>query len=222
MTKQTPEPTRAWPPTHRCIAIGASGREGLDDIKELLAALPDPLPAIALVVLHRPADRFSYLREVLARATHLKVEIAEEGEALELGVVYIGEPDHHLKLVAGHTADLVADPDNKHRNRTIDMLFYSLAAHAGKAAIGVVLSGSLDDGSRGLAAIHKARGVTMVLTPERGPSAGMPQNAIDYDGPINVIGSPTFIAGEIAKLLAKDPYPRLGTEALSCVEALTA
>jgi hypothetical protein len=61
----------------------------------------------------------------------------------------------------------------------------------------------------------------MVLTPERGPPKGMPQNAIDYDGPINVIGSPTFIAGEIAKLLAKDPRPRLGTEALSCVEALT-
>ena len=220
MTKQAPKPTPTWPPTHRCIAIGASGMEGLSDIKELLAALPDPLPAIVLVVLHRPVDLLSYLREVLARATHLRVEIAEEGKTMELGVVYIGEPDNHLRLVAGHTADLVADPGNKHRNRTVDMLFHSLADHAGEAAIGVVLSGSLDDGSRGLAAIHEAHGVTMVLTPEGGRSSGMPQNAIDYDGPINVIGSPTFIAGEIAKLLGKEPYPP-GPEARSCVEALT-
>jgi len=193
--------------TPHFLAVGASGSEGLNDIKELLAALPVPLPAVALIVLHRPMDRISHLRDVLARATDLTVEIAEDGEELEPGVVYIGEPAHHLRLVAGAKADLVSDPGKTHRNRTIDMLFHSLAAHAGTKAIGVVLSGSLDDGSRGLAAIHRAHGVTMVLTPERGPLAGMPENAIDYDGPINVIGSPTIIAGEIGRLLSKSSTP---------------
>jgi two-component system chemotaxis response regulator CheB len=49
--------------------------------------------------------------------------------------------------------------------------------------IGVVLSGSLDDGSRGLASIHKTGGLSMVLTPAGPPERGMPENAIKFDGP---------------------------------------
>jgi two-component system chemotaxis response regulator CheB len=59
----------------------------------------------------------------------------------------------------------------------------------------------LDDGSRGLAAIHDAKGVTMVLTPDRGSAPGMPENAIDYDGPVNVIGSPRVIARKLTQLV---------------------
>jgi two-component system, chemotaxis family, protein-glutamate methylesterase/glutaminase len=49
--------------------------------------------------------------------------------------------------------------------------------------IGVVLSGSLDNGSRGLAAIHKAGSLSMVLTPAGPPDRGMPENAIKFDRP---------------------------------------
>src|SRR3954451_14788189 len=58
----------------------------------------------------------------------------------------------------------------------------------------VVLSGALDDASRGLAAVHDAGGLTMVLTPGRSPERGMPENAISYDGPIDLIGDPLQIA----------------------------
>ncbi len=61
----------------------------------------------------------------------------------------------------------------------------------------MVLSGNLDDGSRGLAAIHQAGGITMVVTPEPKSWRGMPENAIAYDGPINLIGSPDEIAAGI-------------------------
>ena len=50
--------------------------------------------------------------------------------------------------------------------------------------IGVVLSGSLDDGLRGLAAIHEAGGLSMVLTPAAPPRRGMPENAINYEDPL--------------------------------------
>jgi len=65
--------------------------------------------------------------------------------------------------------------------------------------IGVVLSGALDDGSRGLAAIHEAGGLTIVLTPGRSPERGMPENAISYDGPIDLIGDPLQIAEGICR-----------------------
>lgn len=199
-----PAPER---PMHRYVAIGASGPDGIADIKELLRALPHPFSAVVMVVLHRAADQISYLRSALASSTAMAVIVAQEGEDLEPGKVYIGEPAQHLTLLAGAAAGLVPGPRHEYRNRTIDLLFASLAAHAGASAVGVVLSGSLDDGSRGLAAIHHAGGVTMVLTPERDGPAGMPESAIDYAGPIDAIGSPTVIARGIASLLAASLPP---------------
>jgi two-component system chemotaxis response regulator CheB len=119
------------------------------------------------VVLHRPWARLSRLRDILARASHLPVIIAEEGDRLQIGTCYIREPAEHLTLAARSRAHLLDDPSNSYRNRTNDALFRSVAAHAGSRLIGVVLSGSHDDGSRGLAAIRAAGGTSMVLTPNR-------------------------------------------------------
>ena len=117
------------------------------------------------------------------------------------GTCYIGEPAGHLALVARETAQLVPGATNELRNRTIDTLFNSLAAHAGQRAIGIILSGALDDGSRGLAAIHAAHGLTMVLDPGHKPR-GMQQNAIDYDGPISFIGTAEQIAHVVGQVTA--------------------
>ena len=131
------------------VAIGASGGEGLDDIKALLAILPADLPAVVLVVLHRPSDQISHLKEVLSRVSQMPVLVAKDGERFRAGCCYIGEPDDHLSLAAKSNVRLVEGAQNKHRNRTVDILFHSVAAHARGRGIGVVLSGPLDDGSRG-------------------------------------------------------------------------
>jgi two-component system chemotaxis response regulator CheB len=176
------------------IAIGASGADGLSDIKELLEALPSTLPAAVMIVLHRPWDRPTRLQAILGEASRLPVVIAAQGERLEAGIVYIGEPAEHLTLAANSFGKLVDDPDRLYGGRTVDLLFKSVAAHAATHMIGVVLSGLLDDGSRGLAAIHDAGGTTMVLTPSHLAEKGMPENAISYDGPIDLIGDPRQIA----------------------------
>ena len=185
----------------RFIAIGASGAEGLDDIRTLLALMPKPVPAIVMVVLHRPSDKLSQLRDVLALNGGISIVVAAEAERLEEGVCYIGEPDGHLTLMNTQFAHLVPGGGHRLRGRTIDTLFESLAAHAGARAIGVVLSGALDDGSRGLAAIHAAGGLTMVLEPGK-KSRGMQQNAIEYDGPISSIGSSATIAAAISQAIS--------------------
>jgi two-component system chemotaxis response regulator CheB len=183
------------------LAIGASGAEGLHDIQSLLGALPEPTPAVVMVVMHRPSDQVSHLREILARNSGMPIIIAEEAEWLEPNTCYIGEPDHHLTLVDHHIAHLVEGAGHRLRNRTIDTLFNSLAIHAGSRVIGVVLSGALDDGSRGLAAIHAARGITMVLDPGNKPQ-GMQQNAINYTGLISFVGTAPEIAGAVRDALA--------------------
>jgi two-component system chemotaxis response regulator CheB len=63
------------------VAVGASGSEGLSDISALLAALPPPIPAVVLVVLHRWAQP-SRLKAILTHACPHPVLIAEEGERL--------------------------------------------------------------------------------------------------------------------------------------------
>ena len=184
------------------IAIGASGREGLCDLRDLLQALPARLPAVVLAVLHRPSDRISHLREVLARRSALPVMVPDENEQFQVGTCYIGEPAAHLSLAARSRVRLIEGPHNKYRNRTVDLLFSSVAAHARMRAIGVVLRGALSDGSRGLAAIHLAGGVTMVVGTRGTPAAGMPCNATNYDGPIDFIGSIDEIAAEIVQQVA--------------------
>lgn len=185
------------------VAVGASGSEGLQDVKSLLHALPDAIPAVIMVVLHRPSDRISFLRDILARSCAMPVVIAKDAEEFVPGTCYIGEPDGHLTLVARNLAHLVSGGHDEHRNRSVDMLFSSLADHAGSRVIGVVMSGALDDGSRGLAAIHLVHGLTMVLEPGHKPW-GMQQNAINYDGPINFIGSGVEIAEMIGRVVAEN------------------
>jgi chemotaxis response regulator CheB len=179
------------------VAIGASGADGLDDIRVILRELPPSLNAVVLIVLHRLWNRPSHLAAVLGRATRMPVRVALDGDRFTPGTAYIGEPADHLTLAANSFGRLVDDPNRTQRNRTVDLLFRSVAAHGGSRIIGVVLSGSLDDGSRGLAAINEIGGLTMVVTPARPPEQGMPENAISYDGPIDLIGSPSEIAQAI-------------------------
>jgi chemotaxis response regulator CheB len=187
------------------VAVGASGVEGLNDIQALLAALPATLAAAVLVVLHRPSDRISHLCEVLSRASAMRVLIAQEDDRFHIGTCYIGEPDEHLALAARSRVHLIEGAHDRHRNRSVDLLFTSVAAHAQECALGVVLSGSLDDGSRGLAAIHEEGGATLVLASRHPAVKGMPENATTYDGPIDFIGSVGEIAREIERRVAPTP-----------------
>jgi two-component system, chemotaxis family, protein-glutamate methylesterase/glutaminase len=198
-------PGSAHEPTPWIVAVGASGGEGLDDLMMLLAELPSTLSAVVMVVLHQPWDQQSYLYEILSARSSLPVIIAAADEHLKPGIIYIGEPSRHLTLAGQLLSEIVADPGRQHRNRTVDLLFKSVAAHAAPHAIGVVLSGTLDDGARGLAAIHDAGGLTMVLTPSTPPRDRMPDNAIGFNGPITLIGNLDCLARGIALACAEEP-----------------
>jgi two-component system chemotaxis response regulator CheB len=204
------EPPDGAADARRFIAIGASGGEDLSDIADLLQAVPKPVRAVVLVVLHRPRGRISHLQQVLARRCGMPVAVAREGERFVAGTCYIGEPDHHLTIMGRSLDHRVHGAQESLRNRTIDALFTSLAAYAGQRAVGIVLPGALDDGSRGLAAIHAAQGLTMVLDPSVRPR-GLQQNAIEHDGPIGFVGTAGEIAATLGKVFRMDgtalPFP---------------
>lgn len=183
------------------IAIGASGANGLRDLRDLLHEWSH-LDAVVMIVLHRPWTAVSHLQDILQRSCRMPVVIANESERLRPGRVYLGEPSNHLMMVANALGSLHPDPHRIHRNRTVDLLFNSLATYGGQRIIGVVLSGALDDGSRGMKAINEAGGRTVVVTPDRLMS-GMPENAISYDGPIDVIGDVPTIARAVEDIVLR-------------------
>jgi two-component system, chemotaxis family, protein-glutamate methylesterase/glutaminase len=187
------------------VAIGASSG-GIEALQRLLEALSD-LDAIVLVVLHRPANRASYLRDILRRNIRMPVVVASHGERLHHGVCYIGEPSQHLMVGAALHADLL--PDHRYTTRNIDQLFISLARHYGPRTIGVVLSGQLDDGTRALAAIKKAGGIAMVQSRGEAAYPDMPRNAVKYGGLVDLIASTSDLAAEIIRLSGTTPAKRL-------------
>jgi two-component system, chemotaxis family, protein-glutamate methylesterase/glutaminase len=183
------------------IAIGASAG-GLRQIRMLLELLPSDLPAIVLVVLHRPGDQVSYLREVLAYKSGMPVVEAIHGQELLVATCYLGQPSEHLEVDELVHAKLLSDPRMSRRGRTIDDLFVSLARHAVPRTIGVVLSGALRDGAKGLAEIKQAAGITMVQSPEDAEFESMPASAIAYDGIVDAI-APTE---ELARAIERHVY----------------
>jgi chemotaxis response regulator CheB len=183
------------------IAIRAVGWSGLFDMQALLAPLTPEMSVVVLIVLDQRFDRRSHLVDFLARATALPVFVAGEGERFERGCCYIGEPAAHLVLAERSFGALVKEAGTARRSRTIDLLFRSMAAGVGKRFISVVLSGALDDGPRGMAAIHAAGGRTMVITSNtlRGP--GIPESKFGFDGPIDCAGSVDEIARTIHRFV---------------------
>jgi len=180
----------------KIVAIGASA-DGLGAICRLIEQLPANLPAAVIVVLHRPSDQPSLLPEVLARHTRLRMVDAGDGMTPEAGACYIGPPDRNLTYGADGRLHLTAMIGGSRRG--IDALFNSLADHAGSGVAGVVLSGMLDDGTRGLKAIKAAGGSAFVQDPAEALFRSMPENAIGLDGAIDFIGTAREIGEEIRR-----------------------
>lgn len=176
---------------HDLIVIGASSG-GIEALITLLRSLPDTVQAALCVVIHTSPEAPGLLPAVLGRRTALPVTQALDGEALREGHIYVARPDHHLLVDAGRLRVTRGPRENRHRP-AIDPLFRSAALHYGPRVIGVILSGALDDGTAGLAAIKDQGGIAIVQDPEEALFPGMPASAqrhvpIDYALPAAMIG----------------------------------
>jgi two-component system chemotaxis response regulator CheB len=159
------------------VVIGGSAG-GLAALLKLLAGLPRDLPAALLVVLHHSSGRNGALPKILARAGPLTASYAVHGETLRRGHVAVASPDHHLLLVEGGITALDDGP-REHWNRpAVDPLFFSAARWHGAGVLAVVLSGALDDGARGAAAVSEAGGAVLVQDPADAQMNSMPRAAL--------------------------------------------
>jgi two-component system chemotaxis response regulator CheB len=181
---------------HDLVVIGASAG-GVEALREVVARLPQDLPASVVAVLHLPAGGTSVLPSILDRAGPLRALPAEDGAPLEPGTIYVAVPDHHVQIDDGRLRVTGGPRENGHRP-AIDPLFRTAAHAHGERTIGVILSGALDDGTRGLRAIKSHGGVTIVQDPQTALHPGMPKAAIRYVAPDRVL-EPERVAEAIAE-----------------------
>jgi two-component system chemotaxis response regulator CheB len=155
------------------IVIGASAG-GVDALSVLLPALPRDLRAPVFIVVHLPRERPSLLAQIFAPKCALRVKEAEDKMRVEPGTVYFAPPDYHLLVDKGPQLALSIDELVHYSRPSIDVLFESAVDLYAKRLMGIILTGANQDGTAGLAAIHRRGGVTIVQEPD---SAEVPQMA---------------------------------------------
>lgn len=175
-------------------AVASTGGPGA--LAAMLEALGPGAPPV-LVVQHIHEGFVAAFTEWLARKSQLEVTLAEDGEALRSGHVYVAPAGLHLLLGPRRRLQLADKPALLHRPSG-DLLLGSLAEHAGARAIGVVLTGMGADGARGLLAIREAGGTTLVQDEQSSVVFGMPR-AAKAAGAAEHVLSPDRIGSAISK-----------------------
>jgi two-component system chemotaxis response regulator CheB len=159
----------------RLVVIGGSAG-AQEPLTRIIAGLPADFPAAVLVTLHVAPTVPSALPQVLDRAGPLPARHPRPGEPLRPGSILVAPPDRHL-IVRDDAVQLSRGPhENRHRP-AVDALFNTAARWHGPAVIAVVLSGALDDGAAGAAAVAAQDGVVVVQDPAEAGFTGMPQAA---------------------------------------------
>ncbi|HEV7767533.1 MAG TPA: chemotaxis protein CheB [Thermoanaerobaculia bacterium] len=160
------------------VVVGASAG-GVEALQKFVQQLPPEFDAPVCIVLHIPADAPSLLVPILSRESQLPVSEAVDDAPLEAGRVYVAPPDRHLILSQNRRRVRVTRGPRENRHRpAVDPLFRSAAAAFGPGAIGIILSGTMDDGTAGQIAIKACGGVAIVQDPREALYPSMPQSAI--------------------------------------------
>jgi two-component system chemotaxis response regulator CheB len=164
--------------TERIVVIGTSAG-GLETLRSLVGALPETFPAPICVVMHTAPESPGVLHEILARSGRLPTVSVNKSERLAKGRIYVAPPDCHLVIEPGRVRSTKGPKENRFRP-AIDPLFRSAAQVYGPAAIGVILTGNLDDGTAGLGTIKQLGGTAVVQDPADALYPSMPLSALQH------------------------------------------
>lgn len=183
------------------VAIGAS-TGGTEALKVILQQLPEHFPPI-LVTQHMPIKFTTTFAERLNGLCAMTVKEAEHHEQVRAGHIYIAPGDKHIQ-VKRSGADLLVMLDDgpalSGHKPSVDVMFRSVAKHAGDKALGVILTGMGRDGADGLLQLRQKGGITMAQDESSSVVFGMPKEAIKL-GATNTILPLPQVAMEMAKAI---------------------
>jgi two-component system, chemotaxis family, CheB/CheR fusion protein len=187
------------------IGIGASAG-GLEPIHELFDNTPDDTHFAFVIVQHLSPDHKSLMGELLAKHTTMRIVEASDNMKLMPDSIYL-IPSKKVMTLSDGQLKLHDKDRNQVPNNAIDIFFESLATERGKNAVGIVLSGTGSDGTKGIEAIKKQGGLVIVQDPATADFDGMPSSAI-LSGYADLILPPELISEEMIEYLKDSPYAR--------------
>ncbi len=185
----------------KLITIGAS-YGGMDALKTVIGQLPPTFKTPVLVVLHIGNNQIKTLISILNNNKNFVVKEAEEKEPIRPGTIYFAPPNYHLQVEDKLSLSLSTDDKVNFSRPSIDVLFETAAWNFGAEVLGVLLTGSNNDGAEGLETIQTYGGLTLVENPETACAETMPGAAINRFTPDYVVNLDE-IATTIVEILSK-------------------
>lgn len=186
------------------VGIGASAG-GLEALQELISRLPEELGNIALVIAQHLSPTYkSMLVQLLSRQTGLSVVEVKNGLKAKGNTIYITPPDSEIVL-SGDYFQLTKPTPSAGPKPSVDTLFYSIAKEKEGLAIGIILSGTGSDGSKGVKNIKSVGGITIAQEPQTAKYNGMPLSAIET-GQVDLVLSPDKIGEELKEIITSSAY----------------
>src|SRR5262245_44100879 len=176
---------------------------GLDAFRQSLEQLPADTGMAFVLVQHLGPKRESILAELLSKASKMSVKEVKDGMRVEPDCVYVIPRNTNMAIENG-ALRLSPREAQRGQHRPIDHFLRSLAVEKRDRAIGVILSGTASDGTRGLEVIKAEGGITFAQDEKTAEYDGMPRSAINA-GCVDFVFSPERIAEELARL-ARHPH----------------
>ncbi len=196
------------------VGVGASAG-GLEALQSFFQAVPPDSGMGFVVIQHLSPDHKSLMVELLARKTGINVQRAEDGMDIRANNAYLIPPKKNLSIFHGRIVLSEQKPRGE-INLPVDIFFRSLAEDQGEKAVGIVLSGTGSDGTRGVRAIKEWGGLVMVQSEESAKFDGMPRAAAST-GVADFILPPEQMPAQLVACL-RHPY---STRQSRQVEALS-
>jgi len=163
---------------YQAVVVGASAG-GIESFKRLLEKVGKDLKIPVLVVQHIRKGGNSNLAGLFAAMTGKDVREPETHDPILPGVIYIAPSDYHMAIEKEKTITLLSDAPVNYSRPSIDVLFESAAEVYREGLIGIILTGSSNDGSAGLLKIKELGGCTIVQSPDDAEYDVMPFSAMN-------------------------------------------
>ena len=162
---------------YEAIVIGVSSG-GMIALKFIFSTLPADFSIPIIVVQHMSARSDNEWIKLLNNKSNLIIKEADEKEKIETGNVYFTPANYHLLIEKDRTFSLTIDEPVNFARPSIDVLFETAAEAYKSRLIGIVLTGSNNDGAKGIKRIKEYGGLAIIQDPETAESSTMPASAI--------------------------------------------
>ena len=186
------------------VGVGASAG-GLEALEAFFEPIPHDLGAAFVIVQHLSPDFKSHMEDLLGRRTNMRIFRVENGMQVQPNSIYLIPPRMEM-IISGGKLLLTEQAEDRSLSHPIDQFFRSLAGDVGNKSIGIVLSGTGSDGSRGIVDIHSGGGLVLVQDLKSAKFDGMPMNAV-ATGIVDQVLPPDGLAEALSRYIRNGLTP---------------